>query len=847
MTTATADNLTRAEAQARAAHLGDVAYDINLTVTKNPAETTFRSVTTLTFTSDDGSATFLDLAAAAVVGLDVNGTAVDVAAFDDTRVHLTTLVAGTNTVRVTADCEYQHTGVGLHRIVDPVDGEVYLYTHFEPFDAHKVFACFDQPDLKGPMTMHVTAPAEWAVVSNYPVTTATTAGGMQTVDFEATPPLSTYLAAVVAGPFHSVHESHNGILLGIYCRKSLAVHLDPDEIFTLTRQGLDFFADYFACPYPFAKYDQLLVPEFNMGAMENPGCVTFNEMYVFRSKVTDASRSRRATTILHEMAHMWFGDLVTMQWWDDLWLNESFATYMAHLCIDRATRFTESWVDFAAAMKNWALRQDQLPSTHPVAADMVDTHAVHLNFDGITYAKGASVLRQLVAWVGDDAFRDGLRSYFTLHAWKNAKLADFLGALETASGRNLRSWSKEWLETAGVATLSAAFSVNDGIYTAFAIDQVAPAEYPTLRSHRIGIGLYDDVEGHLVLRRRVETDVRGARTDIAELVGERAGALVVVNDGDLAFTKIRLDTASIKALVESPHGLDDSLTRAICSSALWDMTRDAELATRDYVEIVARQALAETSVTTLERLLMQMLTAVDIYGARANRTAARRRVLATATQGFAAADPGSDVQLVWARVLVGAADDDADLDRVAGWLDHDVVDGLKVDTDLRWLILVRLSAAGRATGADIDAETERDPSDIGQRRATTALAARPTVEAKAAVWARVTGERDLALQTLNAAMAGFQQPDQTELAQPYVARYFELLNDFWTTRGVEEAQALTEGLFPTFLIGSDVIAGADAALAAATLTPMALRILSECRDGALRAQRGRVKDEAATS
>jgi aminopeptidase N len=409
-----ADNLTRAEAQKRATQLSGVSYTVALDLTTG--DETFLSDTTVRFQGNlVGLSTFIDLEAANVREATLNGRVIPVDSYDKgrSRLPLRGLLAN-NELRIVADCAYQHTGVGMHRFADPTDGKVYLHTQFEPYDAHRVFPCFDQPDIKARFTLTVTAPAEWDVVSNSP---STREGS------------STYLVAVVAGPYHVVRDVHGQVDLGIYCRESLAQYLDAEELLTLTKQGLDFFEEEFDYPYPFAKYDQLFVPEFNFGAMENPGCVTFNEYMVFRSRQTDASHENRANTLLHEMAHMWFGDLVTMRWWDDLWLNESFATYMATHALSQATRFSDAWVRFAAGTKAGAMAQDQLPTTHPISADIVDTDAVRLHFDGITYLKGASTLKQLVAWVGQDAFREGLQKYFRKYAWRNAELADFLSKL----------------------------------------------------------------------------------------------------------------------------------------------------------------------------------------------------------------------------------------------------------------------------------------------------------------------------------------------------------------------------------------------------------------------------------
>ena len=499
----------------------------------------------------------------------LNGEPVGIDAFDGDRIALAPLAAE-NELRVVAHCAYSRSGEGMHRFADPVDGGVYLYTDLETFDAHRVYACFDQPDLKASFELTVTAPDGWQVISNMapdvagapagdgatgdgaPGDSAPGDGAVRRWHFPPSPVMSTYITAVAAGPYHVVRDEHDGIPLGVFCRQSLAPYLDADEIFEVTRQGFDFFHSSFGIKYPFGKYDQLFVPEFKEGAMENAGCVTFVENYIFRSRVTDFAREARAETILHEMAHMWFGDLVTMRWWDDLWLNESFATWAGTLAQAEATRWTAAWTTFAQLYKAWAYRQDQLPSTHPIAADIADIEAVEVNFDGITYAKGAAVLKQLVAYVGRENFLDGVRKYFAAHAWGNATLADLLAALEETSGRDLAAWAEQWLQTAGVNTLRPSYTLDDGgRFTEFAVEQEAAATHPVLRSHRVAIGLYDLTAGGLVRRHRVETDVAGPRTVVAELAGQPRPDLVLVNDEDLTYAKIRLDAHSLRTLVGS--------------------------------------------------------------------------------------------------------------------------------------------------------------------------------------------------------------------------------------------------------------------------------------------------------
>ena len=834
-------NLSRAEAQERARTVSDLTYDISLDLTTGAD--TFRSETNVRFfTPLTGLNTFIDLAAAEVQEITYNGRSLDPAVTYDRERRRIPLRGSrpTNELRIVADCVYEHTGVGMHRMVDPTDKQVYLHTQFEPFDAHRVFACFDQPDLKGEFSLTVKAPEDWVVVSNMPVSSRE--GGVWT--FEQTTRLSTYLVAVVAGPYDVVKDTHGELELALYCRASLRQYLDPDELFELTKQGLDFFQAEFGYPYPFDKYDQLFVPEFNFGAMENPGCVTFNEYMVFRSRVTELAREGRANTLLHEMAHMWFGDLVTMKWWDDLWLNESFATYMASHASDEATRFRDAWVRFTLGLKAAAVSQDQLPSTHPISADIVDTEAVRLHFDGITYAKGASVLKQLVAWVGKEPFTEGVREYFQQHQWDNAALADFLAALERASGRDLDAWSKEWLETAGVNTLRPSFEVDDdGAYTSFAILQEAAAAQPTLRSHRVAVGLYDFNRVGLVRLNRVELDVVGERTEVPELVGTHQPPLLLVNDDDLTYAKVRLDERSLETASEELARVVDPLARTLCWSSAWDMVRDAELPTRRFADLVVAHAPGEEDDSIVQRLLGQATTAVDYYGDPSRRPATRAQLAAWARKGLFEAEAASDRQLIWARAWLGTIDEDEQLVMARELLEgHATIEGLAVDTDLRWEIVgVLATHAADDGGAVIEAELERDPTDIGQRRAAMWGAARPAAEAKESAWRRLNDERP-ALATMRAICGGFWQWGQEDLLGRYVDPYFSSIKGWWADRHREEALTLVGGLYPGKLIEPAIVAATDAALADGTLPGPVARILLEGKDGVERALRARAAD-----
>jgi aminopeptidase N len=847
------NNLTRDEARERARLLNVASYDVELDLTTGPGN--FRTSTAVTFTcTEPGASTFIELAAAGVDEVVLNGRSLDPAAvFDGERIRLDGL-AGSNRLTVVGVGVYSRTGEGLHRFVDPVDHAVYLYTQFETYDAHRMYACFDQPDLKATFTLTVTVPAEWSVISNCAVAaTAEAAIGVRTIRFLTTPVMSTYITALVAGPYHEVRDHHDGIDLGLYCRRSLAEFLDPAEIFEITRAGFDFYHRVFDYRYPFGKYDQLFVPEFNAGAMENAGCVTFLEEYVFRAKVTEARRERRAETILHEMAHMWFGDLVTMRWWDDLWLNESFATYMSVLAQVSSTRFTNGWTTFANAEKGWAYRQDQLSSTHPIVADAPDMDAVRTNFDGITYAKGASVLKQLVAWVGQEEFLSGLRTYFRRYEYANTSLRDLLDELENASGRDLTAWSADWLETTGVNTLRPRFFTDSsGLFTSFDVVQepasAPPTASPTLRPHRLAIGLYDrDAAGALVRRERVELDVTGELTEVPKLVGARQPDLILLNDDDLTFAKVRLDERSLATLVESIGSITQSLPRTLCWAAAWDMTRDAELAARGYVRLVLSGVTAEDDIGVVQSLLAKADLTIDTYGDPANRGAALRALTEHAERLARSAAPGSDLQLVYTTSFAQAEDADQVARVRALFEGGDVIEGLVLDTELRWTLLTQLVARGVYGDAEIDAELARDRTATGEKRAATARAARPTAEAKAAAWSAVMDSDELSNHLAAATMGGFWISDQLELTRSYVDRYFDEIAGIWESRSFDTASTITQMLFPASVIEPETVAKVDAYLAERNPVPPLRRALLEGRDGLVRALAARAKDAAAAA
>ncbi len=844
-------NLTREEAATRAQQLQVDSYAVQLDLTTGPE--LFRSSTVVRFNAESGGSTFIDLVAETVHEVELNGRMLDPAQVaDGIRIALPDLAAS-NELRVVADCRYMNTGEGLHRFVDPVDGEVYLYSQFEVADARRVFTVFEQPDLKASFSFTVHAPEHWTIISNQPTPEATSIRpGVAQWQFEPTPRLSPYVTAIIAGPYHAVRSeltSRDGrvIPLAVFSRASLGEHLDAENLFEVTRQGFEFFEELFDLPYPFTKYDQLFVPEFNAGAMENAGAVTIVEAYVFRSKVSQAMIERRALTVLHELAHMWFGDLVTMRWWDDLWLNESFAEWASTKAQAEHTRWPWAWTTFSTAEKAWAYRQDQLPTTHPIVADIGDLEDVEVNFDGITYAKGASVLKQLVAYVGEAEFIQGIRQYFKKHAWQNTQLTDLLQELESASGRDLKDWSAQWLEQAGVNTLTPVLELSpDGRFSSVDIAQTAVAEHPSLRVHRIAIGCYHLADGKLVRRQRIELDLAGALTPVPELVGVEQPDLLLLNDDDLAYTKIRLDPRSLATSSTNLEAFTDSMPRALVLGAAWDMLRDAESTAHSFVELGLRALAGESDSTVLRTLLGQIGSAVRLYSAPNLRPALIQRWATGLHELAKTAEAGSDQQLQLASACASAAHTPAQIECIQGLLSGELDwPGLSIDTDMRWTLLTALVVTGVAAETEIAAELTRDQTANGERAAELARAAIPTPAAKKAAWAAVVESADLPNAVQDSIIAGFGRVHDVELLRPFVPQYFAAIDELWASRTNEIAQQLVLGLYPSLLADQPLLDASDAWLTTHPDSPAALRrLIRENRDGVARALRVQAVDHA---
>jgi len=837
------ENLTRAECAERSSLVASKSYVVKLDLRDVNERDTFNSHTTITFSGTEGSTSWIDLIAPEVTRITLNNELLDLSLFDGFRIQLPNLKSE-NVLEVAAICQYSITGEGLHKFRDPADDEIYLYSQFEIADARRVFACFDQPDLKATFAFEVSAPSHWKVFSNTTAKITDVENGKLHV-FKPTPRISTYITAICAGNYYGVEDSYTGKFgtypLGLYCRQSLSEFLDAEDMFLITKQGFGVFENAFDLGYPFEKYDQIIVPEFNAGAMENAGCVTFYEGVIYRSRATDHEREFRSNTILHEMAHMWFGDLVTMKWWDDLWLNESFAEWASYYANNAGTRFKQAWTAFMVDRKLWAYREDQLSGTHPIATDMVDLDTVEVNFDGITYAKGASTLRQLVAFVGEEDFMKGISAYFKKHAWGNTELKDLLHELELASGRDLSGFTKSWLQTSGVNLMYPEIELNDdGTYKKVLIKQLPPLEpvglSPELRTHRMALGLYNNSSSGLTRTDKIEIDVSGAETVVEKLAGVTQPDLLLLNDEDLTFSKIRLDERSLKTAVDSTGDIPDSLPRALLLSAAWDMTRDAEMSTGDFIKLVERALPKETFIPIIQRVLLQLRTAAQLYSHPTKREQHLSNLADTFLDWAQSFEKESDAQFAAAKNFVAIARTEKQLDVVAKLYSEEMsIPGIKVDTDFRWLLLDRLVQVGRAGVKEIEAEEARDKTSTGRNNAAKAKAAIPTKEAKAKAWKSIMEDDTLSNDVLNATVMGFYNPDHKELLAEYVDRYFDTLPSIWSSRSNEIAQTITLGLYPMYQFDESTVSKTEEFLSFADVPHGCKRLVGDGKDGLVRA------------
>lgn len=844
-------NLTRVEAEERKSIVQyPIHYSVDLDLTQG--DTTFVSTSTIQFGAKAGESTFLDLIADEVTSVTLNGESVEPGeVFADDRIALNNL-RERNEVVVTAVCRYSTTGEGLHRSVDPSDGNVYLYSQFEVPDARRVYAVFDQPDLKAVFRFSVLAPCSWIVTSNMPVERTEDTDQM-TLDgtlgtkpaehakrwtFAPTPTMSSYLTAICAGPYaewHTTYQNEDGrtIPMAQYCRQALKDDFakDVDYLFDITKKGFAFYAKTWGVPYPYAKYDQIYVPEYNAGAMENIGMVTIRDSYVFSSKVTDALAERRVVTVLHELAHMWFGDYVTMKWWNDLWLNESFAEFTSTLATAEATEWHDAWATFCSGEKSWALNQDQLSTTHPIVAPINDLNDTYVNFDGITYAKGASVLKQLVAYVGRDKFFEGINHYLYRHAYSNATLNDLLTELEGTSGRDLKTWSAQWLEQAGINTIATDLhTAQDGTISELTLHQFAPTDHPVLREHRLAVGFYneDEESGKVVRTDRIELDVAGEATTVTGAAGKPRPQFLLTNDDDLTYTKLRFDDESLAFATANLYRFDDALARAVIWLALWDMTRDGELAASDFIGTTLKLLSTETESTTFRYALACLSTTVWHYTDRTKRAAIAQHTAQALLDLAKQAPAGSDMQfqLISAYLTYGVEGDSAFADTVRGLLSGSLVlEGLELDNNFRWSLVRALSSINAIDEADIQQELERKDTTENREFALAARAARATAEAKAWAWNEAIHDEVLTNAQLESVAGGFASTPSQELAEPYVKEYFDSAEWIWNHKTFHMAEALLEGLYPRYADPATLVELGDKWLASHADADNALRRL----------------------
>ncbi|RYQ11469.1 aminopeptidase N [Bifidobacterium pseudolongum] len=844
-------NLTRVEAEERKSIVQyPIHYSVDLDLTQG--DTTFVSTSTIQFGAKAGESTFLDLIADEVTSVTLNGESVEPGeVFADDRIALNNL-RERNEVVVTAVCRYSTTGEGLHRSVDPSDGNVYLYSQFEVPDARRVYAVFDQPDLKAVFRFSVLAPCSWIVTSNMPVERTEDTDQM-TLDgtlgtkpaehakrwtFAPTPTMSSYLTAICAGPYaewHTTYQNEDGrtIPMAQYCRQALKDDFakDVDYLFDITKKGFAFYAKTWGVPYPYAKYDQIYVPEYNAGAMENIGMVTIRDSYVFSSKVTDALAERRVVTVLHELAHMWFGDYVTMKWWNDLWLNESFAEFTSTLATAEATEWKDAWATFCSGEKSWALNQDQLSTTHPIVAPINDLNDTYVNFDGITYAKGASVLKQLVAYVGRDKFFEGINHYLYRHAYSNATLNDLLTELEGTSGRDLKTWSAQWLEQAGINTIATDLhTAQDGTISELTLHQFAPTDHPVLREHRLAVGFYneDEESGKVVRTDRIELDVAGEATTVTGAAGKPRPQFLLTNDDDLTYTKLRFDDESLAFATANLYRFDDALARAVIWLALWDMTRDGELAASDFIGTTLKLLSTETESTTFRYALACLSTTVWHYTDRTKRAAIAQHTAQALLDLAKQAPAGSDMQfqLISAYLTYGVEGDSAFADTVRGLLSGSLVlEGLELDNNFRWSLVRALSSINAIDEADIQQELERKDTTENREFALAARAARATAEAKAWAWNEAIHDEVLTNAQLESVAGGFASTPSQELAEPYVKEYFDSAEWIWNHKTFHMAEALLEGLYPRYADPATLVELGDKWLASHADADNALRRL----------------------
>jgi aminopeptidase N len=829
--------LSQVDAAARSARVSNVDYALQFSLT---GKESFSGVTTASFDLADNSTPLtIDLDKATVKSVSVNGKQVD-AQYNNWFVTIAAadLVQGRNTVVIAYERLHSTNGEGLHRMVDPVDNRVYTYSHFEPAAAHQMFAVFDQPDLKASYQVTATAPADWQVVSTTREARIEDLGSMRRWTFPKTKKLSPYNFSLHAGPYKVWEDKSGKYPMRLLARQSVASQVTPEDWFRYTKAGLAFFDNYFGIPYPFEKYDQLLVPDFLYGAMENAGAVTFAEgRFLHKARMTDAQRQSLASVIMHEMAHQWFGDLVTMKWWNGLWLNESFASFMGTLATAEATEFEDAWQHFYSTGKQAAYAQDQKSTTHPIEVPVPSTANAFDNIDAITYSKGASTLMQLRHLLGAEVFRKGVHNYLTRYSYQNARLDDFIGSLGEAAGRDLSGWTREWLYQPGVNTIAARFSCSGGKLKGFALQQSAPGKaLPTLREQRVQVATFKLEGGKLVTLQTVPVTYSGATTRVPALAGSACPDLVYPNYQDWGFVKVQLDKRSFETARASLAKVDDPLLRTMLWQSLWDGVRDGKLPLNEFLKTVLANAPQEKDYTLLGDILGKLAASkeyLDLMGLRsAWATQTGSALEQMAWNGTLASKGNDNFQRRWFNAYLGLASSPAALERLAGILAGTVaVDGLSINQDLRWAIITRLNRYKHpGAAALVEQEAQRDKSDSGQAAALAATVVRPDPQLKAE-WLGTVEDLKTALpfSKIRTAMESLYPAEQKALAEQTAARRLARLPAIDKAAGPVYMRSYAPSLIPASCTPASVKRLARAAATIKDLSAGTRRALLDAR------------------
>jgi len=814
----------------------NLSYDIHV---KLPKGDTYSGCVHITFdlakVSDE---LFLDAAVTTIKSLTINGAHIEA---KESYSHLRTdrhlslpkdhLKVGVNQLSVEFENNYSRSGNGLHSYVD-TDGKQYLYTNAEPYYNNQTIPMFDQPDLKASWKLTAAAPKEWLIIANEPrdqegtekfdktkLVTENEAGDYNIWSFHPTKRISSYLFAFVAGPYLEIKSDklHNGIQMSVFSRESLFKHLQEgqaEEVFEITRVCMEFYEKFFGYPYPFTKYDQVFCPEFNVGAMENPGVVTHNDLFIFREATTIQRRTVRANVITHELAHMWFGNLVTMKWWNDLWLNESFADFIAHFAMfkiqDKLTtiKMADPWLEFFRR-KWWGYKEDQEDTTHPIAGPVKNTEVAETIFDGITYSKGAGTLKQLLYLIGEDNFSNAMSSYFNQYQWSNTTLENFIGKLQEnykplnpAYPSNLADWQKVWLEQAGMNEVIPLFDPSkNGPNEKLVIRQSAVlSQYPTLRPHKMKIAFFDEHgkiydSKDIVVSDKPETEI--------EYDGSKKPRAVLLNYQDEAFIKIQLDAHSLEFLKENLKNIPDEFNRAFVWRALWDMTRDAQISSLDLMEVVSNSLFCESGDLNLNNIYTFIAGAVEFYTPSKTRGLFRYKLFDLTHKLLTQTDPSNANRVVLLREkLIEFADDDRHVETLLHWYHgkHEALKDIKLTPQNKWAIVLKANRYKKLTSEEkaalIEQMTKEDPSDQAKSAAKHVEGYQVQKDKRKDVFKSLAKQGSDSVKLTGSFMKGFNHESLLEHNKDFHNEFFENILQVFKDNEKEYAREYYHSLYP---------------------------------------------------